>query len=97
MARQPMVTRTMTTTVVTTLAVDVSTGEAFNKTVELPRAYKDKEVLLKKVQKMFDTETEKHVSIVDTKEQAFLYKMPEAQFIALAEKCDIEPTDEAEY
>ena len=96
MARQPMVTRTMASTLVTTLAVDTVTGEAFNKTVELPRTYKDKEVLLKKVQKMFDTPTEKNVSIVDTKEQAFLYKMPEAQFISLAEKCDIEPADAVE-
>lgn len=84
MARVPMVTRTIVTTVVNVMCLDVEAGEPFNKTVTVPRTYKDDETLLKKVKPFIETETVKAVHIVDKEEIETLYGMPEQEFIQYA-------------
>ena len=85
MARVPMVTRTITTTKVNVMCVDVEAGEPFNKEVTVPRAYKDNESLLKTVKPLIETETVKAVHIVDKTEIETLYGMTERYFIEHAE------------
>ena len=68
MARKPMVTRTIITTKVIVLCLDVNSAEPFNETVTLPRTYKDDNKLLKTVEEVINTDTVKAVHIVDKKE-----------------------------
>lgn len=81
MARVPMVTRTITTTKVVVMCVDVEAGEPFNKAVSVPRAYKNNDSLLKVVKPLIETETIKAVHIVDKTEIETLYGMTEQEFI----------------
>lgn len=90
MARKPMVTRTIVTTKVNVLCLDVQTAEPFNKEVILPRAYKDEKKLLKKVEEVVNTEDIKAVHIVDKSEVETLYGMEEQDFITNAEILDPE-------
>ena len=46
MARQPMVTRTIITTKVNVMCLDVEHGEPCNRTITIPRTYKDEKALL---------------------------------------------------
>lgn len=85
MARPQMVTRTILTTKVNVLCMDVNTAEPFNREVILPRTYTDEEKLLKKVRSIVDTDTVKAVHIVDTEVVKTLYGMPEQKFIDNAE------------
>lgn len=82
--RKPMVTRTITTTVVTILGMDVEKCEPMNATFTVPRTYKDEEKLLKAVKAIGETDTFKIVKIVDTQVQETLYGMDESTFIANA-------------
>lgn len=81
MARKPMVTRTITTTKVNVLCLDVVSAEPFNKQVILPRTYKDEKKLLKKVEEVVNTDEVKAVHIVDKSEVETLYGMTEQNFI----------------
>lgn len=90
MARKPMVTRTIVTTKVNVLCLDVQTAEPFNKEVILPRTYKDEKKLLKKVEEVVNTEDIKAVHIVDKSEVETLYGMEEQDFITNAEILDPE-------
>lgn len=82
MARVPMVTRTITTTKVNVMCLDIETGEPCNKSVVVPRTYNDDEKLLKKVKEVLETETLKPVHVVDKEEIETLYGMTEQEFIA---------------
>ena len=81
MARVPMVTRTIVTTKVNVMCLDVQKGEPFNESVTVPRTYKDDEALLKKVRPLLETETVKAVHIVGKEEIETLYGMTEQEFI----------------
>lgn len=81
MARIPMVTRTITTTKAIVMCLDIESGEPCNKSVVVPRTYKDDETLLKKVKEVLETETLKPVHIVDKEEIETLYGMTEQNFI----------------
>ena len=85
MARQPMVTRTIITTKVKVMCLDVEHGEPCNRTITIPRTYKDEKALLKKVKPLLETRTLKAVHVVDTKEIETLYGMTEQDFIEHAE------------
>lgn len=80
-----MVTRTINTTKVNVLCLDIETGEPCNKTVVVPRTYKDDEKLIKKVKEVIETENLKPVHIVDKEEIETLYGMKEQDFIEHAE------------
>lgn len=85
MARIPMVTRTITTTKAIVMCLDIESGEPCNKSVVVPRTYKDDEALLKKVKPVLETETLKPVHIVGKEEIETLYGMTEQEFIEYAE------------
>lgn len=85
MARQAMVTRTITTTEVAVMGVNTVSGETFTVNHTLPRTYKDDNAVLKKVQSLFDTEDVKHVHVISTTENETLYGMPEEEFILHAQ------------
>ncbi len=84
MARKPMVTRTIITTKVNVLCLNVQDAEPFNKVVTLPRTYKDDKKLLKKVEEVVNTDEVKAVHIVDKEEVETLYGMTEQDFITNA-------------
>ena len=81
MARKPMVSRTIITTKVNVLCLDIQSAEPFNKIVTLPRTYKDDKKLLKKVEEVINTDDVKAVHIVDKEEIETLYGMTEQDFI----------------
>lgn len=81
MARVPMVTRTITTTEVNVMCLDIEHGEPINKDVVVSRTFKDDEKLLKEVKKIIETDTIKAVHIVDKVEVETLYGMSEQEFI----------------
>lgn len=85
MARVPMVTRTIIATKVTVLCLDVQAGEPFNKTVTVPRTWKDDEKLLKHIKPSIETDTVKAVHVVAKEEIETLYGMSEQDFIEHAE------------
>lgn len=96
MARKPMVTRTIITTKVIVLCLDVNSAEPFDETVTLPRTYKDDKKLLKSVEEVINTDTVKAVHIVDKKEIETLYGMTEQDFINNAKILDPATRKEAE-
>lgn len=81
MARVPMVTRTIIATKANVMCLDITAGEPCNRTVVVPRTYKDDEKLLKKVKEVLETKTLKPVHIVDKEEIETLYGMTVQQFI----------------
>lgn len=90
MARKPMVTRTIVTTKVTLMCLNIQTGEPFNEVLTLPRTYSDDKKLLKVVQETFDTDVHKVVHIVAKDEIESLYGMSEQEFIKNATVLDPE-------
>lgn len=84
MARKPMVTRTIVTTKVNVLCLDINSAEPFNKVVALPRTYKDEKKLLKKVEEVVNTDEVKAVHVVGKEEVETLYGMTEQDFITNA-------------
>ena len=98
MARKPMVTRTITTTQVNVLCLDVVAGEPFNQQVTLPRTYKEDKKLMKAIEEVVNTESIKAVHVVAKEEVEILYGMSEQDFINNAVVLDNEtrrPIDEA--
>lgn len=81
MARAPRVTRTITTTEVNVMCLDVEKGEIINKDVTVSRTFKDDEKLLKEVKKIVETDYIKAVHIVDKRVVETLYGMTEQEFI----------------
>ena len=82
MAKTPMITRTIQTTEVNVLCMDVQQGEPCNKVVTLPRTYKDNTAMLKAAAAIIDTDEIKAVHIVRSEVKETLYGMPETDFIA---------------
>ena len=80
-----MVTRTIITTKVNVMCLDVEHGEPCNRTITVPRTYKDEKALLKKVKSLIETDTLKAVYVVDTEEIETLYGMTEQDFNEHAE------------
>ena len=84
MARERMVTRTVTATQVTALCLNIETAEPFNKDVTLSGTFKDKQSVERAVKKVIDNDTEKCVTVVEYHETETLYGMSEQNFIELA-------------
>lgn len=91
-----MVTRTIVTTKVNVLCLDIQSSEPFNKEVTLPRTYKDEKKLLKKVEEVVNTDNVRAVRIVDKTEVKTLYGMTEQDFIDNATILDPATRKEAE-
>lgn len=88
MARVPSVTRTIITTKVNALCMDLVNTEPFNKEVILPRTYKDCKKLDKALSSVIDDDSTKYVHAVDVEEVETLYGMTEQEFINSAKVLD---------
>lgn len=85
MARKRVVSRTITTTIVTAMVTDVLEAKCGQVTVAIGGGLKDK-ALEKAVKKTIEeSENLKFNCILETHEEGKLYVMPEEKFIALAE------------
>ena len=84
MARKRMVTRTIKTTVVDVLCLNIESAEPFNQTIILTGTYKDNKALMKAVSKRIDNDEVKAVHVVDKEEKETLYGMDENDFIEQA-------------
>lgn len=83
MAKPAMVTRTIESTEVTVLGLDLEVAEPIQKDITLPGVYKDDAKLLKASQAALDTDTYKAVSVVRSAVKEQVYGMTEADFIAM--------------
>lgn len=90
MARKPMVTRTVTTTKVIVLCMDVDKCEPFNKVVTLPRTFANEKKLMKAVEDVVNVDNVKAVHIASFEEVNKLYGMEEQYFIDHATELDPE-------
>lgn len=86
--RRPMVTRTIISTSVTALCVNAQTAETFEQEFILTGKIADKDKVLKRVSKLYDTDDCTIVAIRNLKEVNELYGMDEADFIAGAKILD---------
>lgn len=91
-----MVTRTIKTTKVNVLCLDLVKCEPYNKEFVLPRTYTDDKKLMKALEEIGNTETSKVVHIVDKGEVETLYGMSEQKFIENASILDPETRKEIE-
>lgn len=80
--RKPMVTRTIISTQVTALCVNPQSAETFEQEFTLIGKITDKDKVLKKVSKFYNTDDCTIVAIRELKEVNELYGMDEADFIA---------------
>lgn len=85
MARQPQVTRTIQTTKVNVLCLNIKEQKPFEKEIVLPRVYKDDQHIMKKVREIVDNDDTKAVHIVNANVVETLYGMSEQKFIELAD------------
>lgn len=81
MARVPMVTRTIPTTVVHLFCVNTEDRTTFEQSITLPRTYKDEQKMMKAVEKTLECEPVKAVSILGYEVKETLYGMTETEFI----------------
>lgn len=84
MSRKRMVTRTVEQTTVQVMTLDVTTAEVQVCTYNIGGKYSDED-LLKKLQKLFQTDTFKLVHIETQRTEELLLGMPEDEFIRLAQ------------
>ena len=85
MARQPQVTRTIVTTVCNVLCLDLINKQPVEKTVKLPRTYRDEKHMMKKITAILNSDSLKAVHVIDSHTEETLYGMSEEKFIETAE------------
>lgn len=85
-ARQPMITRTVTTTKAKVLCLDIEQEKPFVQEVVLPRTYKDERSMLKRIRPLVENENVKVVHVQEVSVEETLYGMTEQQFIDSATK-----------
>lgn len=86
--RKSMVTRTIISTQVTALCVNPQTAETFEQVFTLTGKVADKDKVLKRVSKLYNTEDCTIVAVRELKELNELYGMDEADFIKGAKILD---------
>ena len=86
--RKPMVTRTIISTQATALCVNPQSAETFEQDFILTGKIADKDKVLKRVSKLYNTDDCTIVAIRNLKEVNELYGMDEADFIAGAKILD---------
>lgn len=94
MARQPMVTRTITTTKATVLCLTIATSVPAPQEFIIPRTYKDDKAVLKAVSGLVEDGV-KAVHVTKTEVQETLYGMTEIEFMSIAKPItkEEEPND----
>lgn len=87
MARVPQVTRTIQTTKVNVMCVNIDKGETFTQELVLPRTYKDDKAILKFIENssVIDNVHFKVVHVISAEVVETLYGMSEQKFIQLAD------------
>ena len=90
MARERMITRTITDTIVTALCMDTDTCEVSRQDFRLGNIESDVEVMLKVAQKKYQTDNFKIVKIEDFVKNERLYGMDEVLFMEYAIELDPE-------
>lgn len=88
MARKPMITRTITSTKVQALCMDLYSRQAVEKELVLPRTYKDDTSLLKALSKEYDNDMFKVSAILSSEVENDLYGLTEQEFLCYAKKLD---------
>lgn len=86
MARMPQVTRTIQSTKVVALCINLVTAEPYNEEFVLARTYKDKKAIMKKLSKMFDNDEQKVVDVVSYEVVQKRYGMTEEEFVQVAKE-----------
>jgi hypothetical protein len=94
MARVAMVTRTITTTKVVVLCLELTKVEPFNMEIVLAGAFKDQKTIMKAVETKVNNDTQKAVQLIKAEEVETLYGMTEAEFIEKANKLPARGTKE---
>ena len=89
MPKKAMVTRTITTTKVEVMCLNIEQQEPYNAVVTLSRTYKDEKSMLKAAAALIDDNTHKAVHVIRHEVMETLYGMPEDTFAALA--IELEP------
>lgn len=85
MAKESMITRTIKSSHVTILCLDIDSGEPVNRSFDLPRERKNEKEILKAVTPLLADEPNiRPVHVVDVTINEKLYGMTESQFMAMA-------------
>ena len=85
MAREPMVTRTMVSTIATLMCVNKDTKQVENVDVTLPKTYKDNDAILKASKKYAELgENMKIVDVISSRKCEQLYGVSEIEFMKIA-------------
>lgn len=88
MARKPMVTRTIASTKVTVLCLNLITCEPETKAFELAGTYKGDKEILKAVEELINSAEEKAVHVTSTETVEKVYGLSEQDFIKYADELD---------
>lgn len=82
MKKEKLITRTFVITQATVMALNIETAEPSTETYEMLGIYKTDEELLKAVKELYDTDTEKVVTITAKTEIEELRGITESAFLA---------------
>ena len=86
MARERMVTRTISFTEVTVISMNIETVTPQNEVIRIAGVFDNDKTLLKKLKNRYETDLYKIVAITDTKVIEKLYGMSEEDFIEYAKE-----------
>lgn len=86
MARERMITRTVTEVTVKVMCVDVETAQVEVKDFILSGNYENDDIILKTLKKQHETDIYKLIKVESTTVTEKLYGMTEQQFIELAKE-----------
>ena len=87
MARKRLVTRNVHTYRVSVLCLDLNTEQPVTKEVTMPRTYQSTD-MLKRVQKILDSDECKVCRVLNSEEVVQRYGMPEEEFLKYAKEID---------
>lgn len=88
MARERMVTRTVSMSVATVICMDIKSAEVRKISVKMGGGVTEEKEILKHARKVHETSTFKVVAVEAVETREIIYGMPEAQFILLATPLD---------
>lgn len=86
MARERMITRTVTEVTVKVMCVDVETAQVEVKDFILSGNYDNNDIILKTLKKQYETDNYKLIKVEEVNTTEKLYGMTEQQFIELAKE-----------
>ena len=90
MARERAVTRTINSIEVKAICMDISTMENSEETLIFTGDVPSNDILLKKLRKVYETDSYKVVAIKDITTTEKLFGMPEVEFLKYAKELDPE-------